>query len=142
MIEKIIISLMVLIALSGSLKAQEKVVTMNALLGAVKSVQLGFLINNSELIARGVKEIQEGRKVLEQVDNSKYLSFDDVQGIQYTKQKTNKIYMHAVKLEKEYNDGNKLEAFSEYEQLIRQCMECHMKLRDFEDKEKTLPKID
>lgn len=140
MIKSLIVAVILQMLFVLSVQAEEKAVTMRTMLEGVNMIQLGFLTNTKTLVEDGISEIQAGRKVLETVDRSHYMSFDEVQAHAYTKQKTNKIYMHAVALENKYKAGQTFEAMAEYELLIRQCIECHTKLRDYKDMGNNLEK--
>lgn len=117
-----------------SAHAEQKAVTMSTMLDGMNMVQLGFLTNTRSFIEEGVFQIQRGREALEVIDNSHYLSFDEVRGFAYTKQKTTKIYDASVLLLEKYEDGKVFEAMDEYKNILNQCLECHDKLRDFKDR--------
>ena len=131
------VTLVSLISLQ-SLYAQEKVVTMSTMLDGINMVQFGFLTNTKAFVEEGVVEIQRGREALEKIDNSNYLTFDEVHGYAYTKKKTTKIYDSSVLLLENFESGKAFEAMENYKNIVNQCIECHMKLRDFKDRGSSL----
>lgn len=117
----------------STLHAEEKAITMRNMLDGINLIQLGLLTNTKLLVKEGVIELQDSKNKLESIDHSRYLSFDEVQGYAYTKEKVVQLGEDASKLLAFFDDGNILEALKAYESIMQRCMECHIKLRDHED---------
>lgn len=124
----------VFIIFLGTLHAEEKAVTMRTMLDAMNLIQLGLLTNTKILVKEGVLELENSKNKLNAVDHSRYLSFDEVQGYTYTKEKVYHLGIEAKKLQTYFKAGNTIEALKAYSSIMMQCIECHTKLRDYEDK--------
>ena len=126
------ISLTTLLLL-GTLHAEEKAVTMRTMLDAMNLIQLGLLTNTKVLVKEGVFELENSKNKLGTVDHSRYLSFDEVQGYAYTKEKVDQLGIEATRLQTFFKAGDTTEALQAYNSIMLQCVECHTKLRDYKD---------
>lgn len=128
-----------LLILHNTLVADDKAITMQTMLEGVNMIQLGLLTNTQTIVEQGVLEIKYGKKSLEAIDRSHYLSFDEIQAQVYTMKITKKLDTHTKKLLKHYKEGDIGAAMTEYHIIMQQCVECHAKLRDFVDRADKLP---
>jgi len=133
MIKAVLKVFLVSLILSTTVNAEEKAITMRTMLDAVNLVQLGLLTNTKLLVKEGVAELKDAKSKLEKIDHTRYLSFDEVQGYTYTKEKVTQIGIDADEVYTFFVNGKHAEALTAYKSLMLRCMECHSKLRDYED---------
>lgn len=134
MIKPIIKVLITSAFLLSNIQAEEKVVTMRNLLDGMNLTHLGLLTNTKTLVTEGVFEIKVATTILGSIDHGKYHYFDEIQVYAYNKKKAQELSTHADQLLKEFNDDNITMAMKEYNSLLLQCVECHLKLRDYKDR--------
>ncbi|MDD2790030.1 MAG: hypothetical protein PHU40_05115 [Sulfurimonas sp.] len=138
MIKPIIKLLITSMFLLSDVHAEDKVVTMRTLLDGINLTQLGLLTNTEALVREGVLEIKVATTILGSIERGKYHYLDEIQTYAYNKKKAQALSTHADQLLKEFNDNNITRAMQEYNLLALQCVECHLKLRDYQDRGNSL----
>jgi len=128
--------MLLLIFLIGSLYAGEyskadRIKDMHKMAGGMKLIQNGFLYRckDYECIIDGAKRILSVVKTLEAQDMKDFLPEEQKYAFKFGHKSARMIELYAKDLIDSAKSNNIDDALEDYNQILRQCFSCHLRLR-------------
>jgi len=129
-----------LIALFGStLNAEytdeERIRDMQTMEEAMVKIQKGLLINDSNMLSKGVNQLQQvTRKVEPPIDSKSVLAQKNTHKYKFSRKQGEKIIQFAEDIRADMDAGNKHSASKSFVKVLDECISCHNKIRKWQDK--------
>lgn len=104
---------------------------MRTMLEAMEQIQRGGFYNSTEEMKAGVKKLQGTLKTLESDEIKWILPKDQVYAYQFAQKSARMLRLYSDDLIASINAGHMDEAMEDYNQLLRQCASCHIRIRNW-----------
>ncbi len=114
---------------------QERIRDMIAMEEGMMKIQKGLLINDKNMLSKGVNQLQQvTRKVEPPIDSSNDLVQKYTYKYKFSRKQGEKIIHDAEDIKTEMNAGNKHSATKAFVKVLDECISCHNKIRKWQDK--------
>lgn len=123
--------------LAGSLNAQQidhrtmLMKDMRTMLDAMEQIQRGGFYSSTEDMKAGVKKLQGTLKTLESDDIKWILPKDQVYAYKFAQKTAGMLRIYSDDLVTSIDAGHMDEAMEDYNQLLKQCTSCHIRIRNW-----------
>ncbi len=136
---KIIIAIGLVTLFSLTLHAdytdKERIRDMKAMEEGMMKIQKGLLINDKNLLSKGVNQLQQvTRKVEPPIDSSNDLVQKYTYKYKFSRKQGEKIIHDAEDIKTEMNAGNKHSATKAFVKVLDECISCHNKIRKWQNR--------
>jgi cytochrome c556 len=132
------LAILALLLLAGSsLSAAQKdprsmlMKDMRTMLDAMEQIQRGGFYSSSEDMKLGVKKLQGTLGSLETEDVQWILPKDQKHAFAFAQKSAKMLRMYSDDLVVSVDSGRMDDALENYNQLLRQCMSCHIRIRNW-----------
>jgi cytochrome c556 len=132
------LAILALLLLTGSsLSAAQKdprsmlMKDMRTMLDAMEQIQRGGFYSSSEDMKLGVKKLQGTLGSLETEDVQWILPKDQKHAFAFAQKSAKMLRMYSDDLVVSVDSGRMDDALENYNQLLRQCMSCHIRIRNW-----------
>lgn len=136
--KKDLASLALGVFLAGSLNAAEKadprlelMKEMRTMMDAMEQIQRGGLYSSGDEMKQGVKKLQGTLKSLESEDVKAILPKDQVYAYKFAQKTAHMLRLYSDDLIASVEAGRMDNALDDYTQLLKQCMSCHIRIRNW-----------
>lgn len=135
--KKTVIAMIMGLVFSGSLNAEQVdhrtmlMKDMRTMLEAMEQIQRGGFYNSSDEMKAGVKKLQGTLKTLESEDIKWILPKDQVYAYKFAQKSASMLRLYSADLITSIDAGHMDEAMEDYNQLLRQCASCHIRIRNW-----------
>lgn len=136
--KKALASLALGVFLAGSLNAAEKadprlelMKEMRTMMDAMEQIQRGGLYSSGDEMKQGVKKLQGTFKSLESEDVKAILPKDQVYAYKFAQKTAHMLRLYSDDLIASVEAGRMDNALDDYTQLLKQCMSCHIRIRNW-----------
>ena len=133
----IIIGLIALFSLTlhAEYTDQERIRDMKAMEEGMMKIQKGLLINDKNLLSKGVNQLQQvTRKVEPPIDSNNDLVQKYTYKYKFSRKQGEKIIRYAEDIKVDMNAGNKHSASKSFVKVLDECISCHNKIRKWQDR--------
>ncbi len=114
---------------------QERIRDMKAMEEGMMKIQKGLLINDKNLLSKGVNQLQQvTRKVEPPIDSNNDLVQKYTYKYKFSRKQGEKIIHDAEDIKTEMNAGNKHSATKAFVKVLDECISCHNKIRKWQNK--------
>jgi len=136
---KIIISLGLITLFSVTLNAdysdEERIRDMKTMEEAMMKIQKGLLIDDRNILSKGVNQLQQvTRKVEPPLESNSILAQENTYKYKFSRKQGEKIIRFAEDIRVDMNAGNKHSASKSFVKVLDECISCHNKIRKWQDK--------
>ncbi len=136
---KIIIAIGLIALFSLTLHAdytdEERIRDMKAMEEGMMKIQKGLLINDRNILSKGVNQLQQvTRKVEPPIDSNSILAQKETYKYKFSRKQGEKIIHDAEDIKTEMNAGNKHSATKAFVKVLDECISCHNKIRKWQDR--------
>ncbi len=136
---KIIIAIGLIALFSLTLHAEytnkERIRDMKAMEEGMMKIQKGLLINDRNILSKGVNQLQQvTRKVEPPIDSSNDLVQKYTYKYKFSRKQGEKIIHDAEDIKTEMNAGNKHSATKAFVKVLDECISCHNKIRKWQNR--------
>jgi len=136
---KILIMLGLMTLFTATLNAEytdaERIKDMQTMEEAMVKIQKGLLTNDSNMLSKGVNQLQQvTRKVEPPVDSNSVLAQENTHKYKFSRKQGEKIIQSAEDIRVEMDAGNKHSASKSFVKVLDQCISCHNKIRKWQDR--------
>ena len=109
----------------------DRIKDMHKMAGGMKLIQNGFLYRckNHECMIDGAKRILDVVKTLETQEMKDFLPEDQKYAFKFGQKSARMIELYAKDLIDSAKTNNMDDALEDYNQMLRQCTSCHLRLR-------------
>lgn len=114
-----------------SMKARMMMQDMRTMLEAMEQIQRGGFYSSTEDMKAGVKKLQGTLKTLESDDIKWILPKDQVYAYKFAQKRASMLRIYSDDLVTSINAGHMDEAMEDYNQLLKQCTSCHIRIRNW-----------
>lgn len=104
---------------------------MRTMIDAMEQIQRGGLYSSTEDMKEGVKKLQGTLKTLESEEIKWILPKDQVYAYKFAQKSANMLRMYSDDMITAIEAGRMDEALEDYNQLLRQCTSCHIRIRNW-----------
>lgn len=123
-------------SLSGADKAEQDHRTMlmkdmRSMLDAMEMIQRGGLYSSTDDMKIGVKKLQSTLKVLESEEIKFILPKDQVYAYKFAQKTASMLRLYSDDMIASIEAGHMDEALEDYNQLLKQCTSCHIRIRNW-----------
>lgn len=136
--KKALASLALGVFIAGSLNAAEKadprlelMKEMRTMMDAMEQIQRGGLYSSGDEMKQGVKKLQGTLKSLESEDVKAILPKDQVYAYKFAQKTAHMLRLYSDDLIASVEAGRMDNALDDYTQLLKQCMSCHIRIRNW-----------
>jgi len=113
----------------------ERIKDMQTMEEAMVKIQKGLLTNDSNMLSKGVNQLQQvTRKVEPPVDSNSVLAQENTHKYKFSRKQGEKIIQSAEDIRVEMDAGNKHSASKSFVKVLDQCISCHNKIRKWQDR--------
>ncbi len=114
---------------------EERIRDMIAMEEGMMKIQKGLLINDKNMLSKGVNQLQQvTRKVEPPIDSSNDLVQKYTYKYKFSRKQGEKIIRYAEDIRVDMNAGNKHSATKSFVKVLDECISCHNKIRKWQDK--------
>jgi len=136
---KIIIAIGLIALFSSTLHAEytdkERIRDMKAMEEGMMKIQKGLLINDKNILSKGVNQLQQvTRKVEPPIDSNSILAQKETYKYKFSRKQGEKIIHDAEDIKTEMNAGNKHSATKAFVKVLDECISCHNKIRKWQNR--------
>lgn len=135
--KKIITAIALVSSLSGVVNAGQvdhksmMMKDMRTMLDAMEQIQRGGFYSSKEDMKAGVKKLQGTLKTLESDEIKWIMPKDQVYAYQFAQKSARMLRLYSDDLIASIDAGHMDEALEDYNQLLRQCASCHIRIRNW-----------
>lgn len=104
---------------------------MRTMLEAMEQIQRGGLYSSSDDMKAGVKKLQGTLKTLESEEIKSILPKDQAYAYRFGQKSANMLRMYSNDMIASIEAGRMDDALEDYNQLLRQCTSCHIRIRNW-----------
>lgn len=104
---------------------------MRTMLEGMEQIQRGGFYSSTEDMKAGVKKLQGTLKTLESDEIKWILPKDQVYAYQFAQKSARMLRLYSDDLIASIDTGHMDEALEDYNQLLRQCASCHIRIRNW-----------
>ena len=123
------------VTLNAEYTDKERIQDMNSMEEAMVKIQRGLLINDKNLLSKGVNQLQQvTHKVEPPLSENRILAKTNTHKYKFSRKQGEKIIAYSDEIRKEMNAGNKHSASKAFVKVLDQCISCHNKIRKWQDK--------
>ena len=101
---------------------------------AIVDIQKGLLVNDKNLLSKGVNKLQQVTRKVEPHLSDSVLAKKNTDRCKISRKQGEKIIDYSEEIRKEMNAGNKHSASKAFVKVLNQCISCHNKIRKWQDK--------
>lgn len=135
---KSIIAIGLIALFSLTLKAdytdKERIRDMKTMEDAMVKIQKGLLINDRNMLSKGVNQLQQvTRKVEPPIDTNSVLAQKNTYKYKFSRKQGEKIIQFAEDIKTDMNAGNKHSASKSFVKVLDECISCHNKIRKWQN---------
>ena len=136
---KIIISLGLITLFSVTLNAdysdEERIRDMKTMEEAMMKIQKGLLIDDRNILSKGVNQLQQvTRKVEPPLESNSILAQENTYKYKFSRKQGEKIIRFAEDIRVDMNAGNKHSASKSFVKVLDECISCHNKIRKWQNR--------
>lgn len=136
---KKIISTIMILTLALSLNATEyskkdRLIDMRNMTKAMNNIQKTLIGNCKVCLNQGVEDLKTALKALDSVDVEAYLPKDQASAHKFASKTAKNIKIYAKAMKEAYTEKEYFEAMDMYNLVQRQCVSCHLRVRDWKTK--------
>jgi cytochrome c556 len=136
---KNIITLGMLVLFSVTLNAdysnEERIRDMKTMEEAMMKIQKGLLIDDRNILSKGVNQLQQvTRKVEPPLESNSILAQEDTYKYKFSRKQGEKIIRFSEDIRVDMNEGNKHSASKSFVKVLDECISCHNKIRKSQEK--------
>ena len=114
---------------------EERIRDMKTMEDAMVKIQKGLLINDKNMLSKGVNQLQQiTRKVEPPVNADSVLAHKNTYKYKFSRKQGEKIIQYAEDIKADMNAGNKHSATKSFVKVLDECISCHNKIRKWQDK--------
>ncbi len=114
---------------------KERIRDMKAMEEGMMKIQKGLLINDKNLLSKGVNQLQQvTRKVEPPIDSNNDLVQKYTYKYKFSRKQGEKIIHDAEDIKTEMNAGNKHSATKSFVKVLDECISCHNKIRKWQNR--------
>ncbi|MEA1954796.1 MAG: hypothetical protein U9O24_10445 [Campylobacterota bacterium] len=114
---------------------QERIRNMKTMEEAMVKIQKGLLVNDKNILSKGVNQLQQiTKKVEPPVNTNSVLEKKNTYKYKFSRKQGEKIISYAQEIKEEMNAGNKHSASKAFVKVLGECISCHNKIRKWQDK--------
>lgn len=135
--KKIVTAIALASLLAGSLYAGENehrtmlMKDMRTMLDGMEQIQRGGFYSSSDDMKKGVKKLQGTLKTLESDEIKWILPKDQVYAYQFAQKSARMLRLYSDDLVTSIDAGRMDDALEDYNQLLKQCASCHIRIRNW-----------
>ncbi len=123
------------VTLNADYTDQERIRDMKTMEDAMVKIQRGLLVNDKNLLSKGVNQLQQvTHKVEPPLNANSILAKKNTYKYKFSRKQGEKIIAYSDEIKKEMNAGNKHSASKAFVKVLDQCISCHNKIRKWQDK--------
>jgi len=131
---KNIITLGMIVLFSVTLNAdysdEERIRDMKTMEEAMMKIQKGLLIDDRNILSKGVNQLQQvTRKVEPPLESNSILAQKNTYKYKFSRKQGEKIIRFAEDIKVDMNAGNKHSASKSFVKVLDECISCHNKIR-------------
>lgn len=104
---------------------------MRTMLEGMEQIQRGGFYSSKEEMKAGVKKLQGTLKTLESAEIKWILPKDQVYAYQFAQKTGRMLHLYSDDLITSIDAGRMDEALEDYNQLLKQCVSCHIRIRNW-----------
>lgn len=113
----------------------ERIRDMKTMEEAMMKIQKGLLIDDRNILSKGVNQLQQvTRKVEPPLESNSVLAQEDTYKYKFSRKEGEKIIRFAEDIRVDMNAGNKHSASKSFVKVLDECISCHNKIRKWQDK--------
>jgi len=113
----------------------ERIRDMKIMEEAMVKIQKGLLINDSNMLSKGVNQLQQvTRKVEPPINSNSILAQKNTHKYKFSRKQGEKIIQFAEDIRADMDAGNKHSASKSFVKVLDECISCHNKIRKWQDK--------
>jgi len=114
---------------------QERIRDMKAMEEGMIKIQKGLLINDKNLLSKGVNQLQQvTRKVEPPINSNNDLVQKYTYKYKFSRKQGEKIIRYAEDIKVDMNAGNKHSATKSFVKVLDECISCHNKIRKWQNR--------
>ena len=114
---------------------EERIRDMKAMEEGMMKIQKGLLINDKNLLSKGVNQLQQvTRKVEPPIDSNNDLVQKYTYKYKFSRKQGEKIIRYAEDIKVDMNAGNKHSATKSFVKVLDECISCHNKIRKWQNR--------
>lgn len=114
---------------------EERIRDMKAMEEGMMKIQKGLLINDRNILSKGVNQLQQvTRKVEPPIDSSNDLVQKYTYKYKFSRKQGEKIIRYAEDIKVDMNAGNKHSATKSFVKVLDECISCHNKIRKWQNR--------
>lgn len=135
--KKSLITLLLSGLLATSINATEKdhrsmlMKDMRTMLESMEQIQRGGLYSSPDDMKAGIKKLQGTLKSLEGDDVKWILPKDQIYAYQFAQKTAHMLHLYSDDMVTSINAGRMDDALEDYNQLLKQCTSCHIRIRNW-----------
>lgn len=104
---------------------------MRTMLDAMEEIQRGGLYSSTEDMKSGIKKLQSTLKTLESEEIKFILPKDQVYAYKFAQKSAHMLRLYSDDMIVSIEAGRMDEALDDYNQLLKQCTSCHIRIRNW-----------
>ncbi len=104
---------------------------MRSMLDAMEMIQRGGLYSSTDDMKLGVKKLQSTLRVLESEEIKFILPKDQVYAYKFAQKTASMLRLYSDDMITSIEAGHMDEALEDYNQLLKQCTSCHIRIRNW-----------
>jgi len=114
---------------------EERIRDMKAMEEGMMKIQKGLLIDDRNILSKGVNQLQQvTRKVEPPIDSSNDLVQKYTYKYKFSRKQGEKIIRYAEDIKVDMNAGNKHSATKSFVKVLDECISCHNKIRKWQNR--------
>lgn len=135
--KKVFTTIILVFVLAGVLNAAESehrtmlMKDMRTMLEGMEQIQRGGFYSSNDDMRAGVKKLQGTLKMLESDEIKWILPKDQVYAYKFAKKTASMLRLYSDDLVTSIDAGHMDEAMEDYNQLLKQCTSCHIRIRNW-----------
>ncbi len=113
----------------------ERIRDMKTMEEAMMKIQKGLLIDDRNILSKGVNQLQQvTRKVEPPLESNSILAQENTYKYKFSRKQGEKIIRFAEDIKVDMNAGNKHSASKSFVKVLDECISCHNKIRKWHDR--------
>ena len=114
---------------------EERIEDMQKMEEAMVKIQKGLLINDRNMLSKGVNQLQQiTRKVEPPINSNSILAQKNTHKYKFSRKQGEKIIQFAEDIRVDMDAGHKHSASKSFVKVLDECISCHNKIRKWQDK--------
>ncbi len=114
---------------------EERIKDMQKMEEAMVKIQKGLLINDRNMLSKGVNQLQQiTRKVEPPINSNTVLAQKNTHKYKFSRKQGEKIIQFAEDIRVDMDAGHKHSASKSFVKVLDECISCHNKIRKWQDK--------